>query len=115
MRVALRDLGVVPIGRNEECVDMRLARADRLLLHASDPRDRPVQLDLTGRGDLEPVVDVATSLFQHLKREREPRGRSADVAEVEADAQRKVDVDDLARDETDDGTSWIRCVRNRAD
>ena len=46
------------VHRHEESIHTRLARADRLLLHAADRADLAVEEDLAGRGDLETAVDV---------------------------------------------------------
>src|SRR3954451_12319409 len=99
MRVALCNLRVVPIGRDEERVDMRLTGADRLLLDAADLGHRSVELDLARGRDLEPVVDVAAALLEDLEREGEPRRRAADVPEVEPDLEGETGSDHLEGDE----------------
>ena len=46
-----------------------------------------------GRGDLVAVHDVPAELLEDVEREREPGGRPADVARVDAHGDRQVDVD----------------------
>ena len=116
MRVALRVLGVVPIDGHEEGVDVCLACPDRLLLDAADARHASVELDLAGRRDLQPVVDVAAALLEELEGEREACRRAADVtSEVEVDGERQTGVDDFDRGEPDQRPARVEAVRDRLD
>src|SRR6266545_7423975 len=116
MRVALGLLRVVPIDRHEEGVDMGLAGPDRLLLDAADPRHRSVELDLAGRGDLQPVVDVAAALLEDLERKREADQRTAHLAlQVEVDRKRKPGLDELDGGEADERPARDLIVCDRAD
>ena len=71
MCVAPSLLGVLP-SRHEECVHMRFARADRLLLDAADRPDRAVREDLARGGDLVAAHDVLAQLLEDVESEREP-------------------------------------------
>src|SRR5262245_8364963 len=89
IRIALCLSCVVPIGGNEEDVDMCSTGADRLLLDASDPRHAPVDLHLARRCDPVAVVDVPPTLLEQLEGEGKTGGRPAHVAQVEADRKRE--------------------------
>src|SRR5438552_15257792 len=94
---------------------MGLTGADRLLLHAADARDASVELDLARGRELQPVVDVAAALLEHLERERQPRRRAADVLQVEADVERQLHVEHLERNEADDRPAGMIVIRDRLD
>ena len=94
--------GVVP-SRHEEGVHMRLARADRFLLHAADRADGAVEVDLARRRDPVPVVDVPSELLHHLEREREPGRGAADIARIDRDLDRQMDVERRFEKHADDG------------
>src|SRR5207237_10252585 len=95
--------------------DVRLSRTDHLLLRAADRTDRAIGTDHPGGGDLVAVVDVPTALFEDLEREGETRGRAADVAQVELDLQRNVQVERRLRLEADHGARVVEGVSRRRD
>src|SRR6476661_8903901 len=115
MRVALRIARVVPIDRYQEHVDVRFSYTDRLLLDAADSGHRSVELDLTCRGDLVAVIDVASLFFQQLEREGQAGRRPAHPAEVELDRERQLNVQGLDRQDADDRALWILGVGDRSD
>jgi hypothetical protein len=82
-------LGVIP-SRHQEDVGAGAPRTDHLLLDAADRSDRPVELDLARRSDLEAAVDVAAELLRDVEREREPGRWAADTAEIDVDVERAV-------------------------
>ena len=97
VRVALRIAGIVPIGRNQEDVDVSPTRPDRLLLDAADPRHPSIKLEHAGGRHLVAVVDIAPALLEELERERQARRRTAYAPEIEADRKRKADTERLRR------------------
>src|SRR5438132_1264039 len=72
---------------------MRSSRTDRLLLDGPDFAHAAVRGDRPGRRDLVAVVDVASAFLENLQRERKPGRRSADVPEIEPDAERHLEID----------------------
>src|SRR5439155_25538644 len=63
-----------------------------------------------GGGDRGAVVDVPPALFEDLEREGEAGGRAADVAEVEFDLQRNVQIERRLRLEADHGARVVEGV-----
>src|SRR5688572_28156265 len=92
---------VIP-SRDEEHVGPGASRADHLLLDAADRGDAAVELELARHGDTQAPVDVSSQLLDHIEGEREAGGRPADAAEIDLDADRKLDVGELLDLDPDD-------------
>src|SRR5439155_3079291 len=90
--------------RDKEQLRLRALGPLDLLAHAADRPDVPVDRDLARPGDHTPVCDVGRAQeVDDADGEHEAGGRTADLARVDLDRERQVDVRNVIDADAHDG------------